>query len=86
VFEPSSDPEPTKPIRTKVGIITFYKVSSGDAAMGTAEETDTYRTFHDGRCYEVSPMVRRQNGPLDRAVRMANNGLGSILRTLYFGK
>lgn len=79
--------ESTRPRRMKVGNITFYKVSSADGAAGSVGETDTYRTFHGGKCYEISLMTFRQNGVKpDRTVRMVGKGLGAILRAFYFGK
>ena len=79
--------ESTKPRRKTVGNITFDTVSGEDGAAGTVGETDIYRTFHDGRCYEVTQLVLRRNGVKpDRGVRMVNNNLAAILRTFYFGK
>ena len=83
----SLDGESTKPRRKTVGNITFCTISVGDAAAGTVEENDVYRTFHDSKCYELTLTVRRRNGVKpDRGVRMANDSLAAILRTFYFGK
>src|SRR2546426_11906152 len=87
VFPASSDPESNKPVTKRVGNITFYHVDNSDVGMGHWEETDIYRTFHDGRCYEVRLMARGLNDP-----RYHESGggiikrLNTILRTLYFGK
>ena len=79
--------ESTKPRRLKIGKITFFKVSSSDGAAGSIGETDTYRTLHAGRCYEISLMTFRRNGVKpDRTVRMVDQGLDAILRSFYFGK
>jgi len=86
VFSAPND-DSAKPRRKMVGNITFYTVSGGDAAAGTVGETEIYRTFHDGRCFEVTLLVLRRNGVKpDRGVRMANDSLAAILRTFYFGK
>ena len=79
--------ESTKPRRMKIGKIIFYKVSSSDGAAGSVGETDTYRTLHAGRCYEISLMTFRRNGVKpDRTVRMVDHSLDAIFRSFYFGK
>ena len=83
----SLEGESTKPRRKTIGNITFYTISVGDAAAGTVEENEIYRTFHDGKCFELTLTVRRRNGVKpDRGVSMVNNNLAAILRTFYFGK
>jgi hypothetical protein len=77
----------TQPAKKKIGNLTFYEVSSGDVAAGTVEETDTYRTFHAGRCYALALTLHRQNTKQpDQNVRMVSNGFDTIVRTFYFGK
>ena len=75
-----------KPNTVQVGSLTFYKVSDAVTNEGTREQTDVYRAFHGGRCYDVSMTVQRKDvGKIDRNVKMVNDGVNSILRTLYFG-
>lgn len=86
-FTADSGGESTKAVKKQVGKITFYNVAGDDVAAGSAGETDIYRTFHDGRCYEINLMTVRQNGrPSDRNIRLVESQLNTILRTFYFGK
>ena len=76
-----------KPVRTRPGSMTFYKVAEAIVNQGTVEQNDTYDTFHEGKCYSVSLSVQRKNiSKPDQNVRMVNDGLDTVLRTLYFGK
>ena len=75
-----------KPSTVQAGSLTFYKVSGVVTNEGQREQTDVYRTFHGGRCYDVSMTVQRKDVKvIDRNVKMVNDGVDSILRTLYFG-
>jgi hypothetical protein len=86
-FTATDGGETTKPVKKRIGSITFYNATGSDIAAGSAGETDTYRTFHDGKCYEINLMTVRQNGlGADRYIRMAGSGLRTILRTFYFAK
>lgn len=75
-----------KPNRVQVASLTFHKVSDVVTNEGTREQTDVYRTFHSGRCYDVVMSIQRKDVKvMDQNVKMVNDGVHSILRTLYFG-
>lgn len=87
VFTIPSAGEETKPVRLKVGAITYYKASGSDAGAGSVGETDIYRTFHAGECYEVRLTIVRRNTPKpSSAVKQMQSQLDAIMRTVYFGK
>lgn len=87
-----SDGESTKPRRKKFGNITFYTIGNAEGAAGSLYETELYRVFNSGRCYQVSLVVHTSNVLAhERGVRRVNSRivfdrLYTILRTFYFGK
>jgi hypothetical protein len=80
-------PDRDKPVATKVGPLTFYRMSGSDGAAGSIGYTDFYRIFHGGRCYELSFMKFQLNArDKDRYVRAIEQQFNAILGSLYFGK
>jgi hypothetical protein len=55
--------------------------------MGHTGTTDFYRTFHDGKCYELAFMkygaIARKREPGEKAL---DRQFSAIRRSLYFGK
>jgi hypothetical protein len=77
-----------KPVAKKVGTRTFYYLEAMDGAAGSAGITDYYRTFHDGRCYELAFLKFGRNTPRrpDAKEKALDRQFNAILRSLYFGK
>ena len=77
-----------KPVAKKVGTRTFYYLEAVDGAAGSAGITDYYRTFHDGRCYELAFMKFGRNTPKrpEAKEKALDRQFNAILRSLYFGK
>lgn len=74
-----------KPAATKIGRLTFYKMSGSDGAAGSIGYTEYYRIFHDGRCYELSFMMFKRNVPKDgRYVQTMDQQFNAILRSFLF--
>ena len=79
--------EPDKPRIKKIGNLTFYNIFSSDGAAGSIGITDYYRTFYNGRCYELSFMKFRSNQPKDdRYVKAMDQQFDAILRSFYLSK
>ena len=89
-FPPSGvDSAPRR--RVKVGNNMFYLVTGSEGATGHIIETRTYRTFHDGRCYQFDLALNKGNMSFyDKGtVRAINDrkvfaSLEAIVRSLYF--
>jgi hypothetical protein len=78
----------TKAVARKVGTLAFSYVETEDSGMGRSGTTDHYRTFQDGRCYELAFLkygeITRKRP--DRGERTLDQQFNAILRSLYFGK
>ena len=73
------------PLTKKVGKLTFYEISASDGAAGSVGLTNYYRTFHNGRCYELSFMIFRRNSRTDdRYVKAMDRQFNAILGSVYF--
>jgi hypothetical protein len=90
-FQPDAQSE--KPRRIRISNLTFYTVSGEEGSAGTVYRRRNYRTFHDGKCYEVSLELQTRNmAAYDpetvKAVndKMIFNLLETVVHTLYFGK
>ena len=77
--------------RVKVGNNMFYLVTGSEGATGHIIETRTYRTFHDGRCYQFDLALNKGNMSFyDKGtVRAVNDrkvfaNLEASVRSLYF--
>jgi len=77
-----------QPVAKKVGARTFYFLEADDGAAGSVGTTDYYRTFHDGRCYELAFLKFGRNTPKrpDAKEKALDRQFNAILRSLYFGK
>jgi hypothetical protein len=77
-----------KPVVKKVGTRTFFNLEAEDGAAGSAGTTDYYRTFHDGRCYELAFLKFGRNTPKrpDAKEKALDRQFNAILHSLYFGK
>lgn len=74
-----------KPVKVRLGDHVFYKVSSRITNLNTLEQSETYNTFHEGRCYSVGfAMQRKIVKTQDQNVKAVNDGFATVLRTLYF--
>jgi hypothetical protein len=89
-FPPSGD-DASPRRRVGVGNNMFYLVTGSEGAVGHVIETRTYRTFHDGRCYQFDLTLDVANmGNYDKGtVRAVNDrkvfaNLEAIVRSLYF--
>jgi len=92
-FQPDRQADDPKPRKMRIGNLLYYTVSGAEGAAGSVYQTDGYRTFHDGKCYEVNLVLHTGNmGAYDpgtvRAVndKIVFNLLKTVVRTLYFGK
>jgi hypothetical protein len=89
-FPPSGgDSSPRR--RVKVGNNMFYLVTGTDGGAGRLVDTEIYRTFHDGRCYQFDLEMSVANmGNYDKGTVREVNGrkvfanLEAIVRSLYF--
>ena len=89
-FPPSGgDSSPRR--RVKVGNNMFYLVTGTDGGAGRFVETEIYRTFHDGRCYQFDLEMSVANmGNYDKGTVREVNGkkvfanLEAMVRSLYF--
>jgi len=79
---------PDKPVTRKIGTRSFYTISASSGAAGSVGDTDYYRTFHEGRCYELAFMKFGRNTPKrpDAKEKGLDKQFNAILRSLYFGK
>ena len=77
-----------KPVTRKVGTRTFSYIGAEDGAAGSVGTTDYYRTFQDGKCYELAFMKFGTNTPKrpDANEKALDRQFNAILRSLYFGK
>lgn len=74
-----------KTLSEKIGARTFYYVVSEDSAMGSTGATHFYRTFQDGKCYEMGFLrygsIGRKKEPGERTL---DQQYTTILHSLYF--
>lgn len=77
--------------RVNFGKNMFYMVTGSEGAAGSIFETETYRTFHNGRCYQFDLVLHTGNmGSYDKGTVKEVNGkkvfanLEAIVRSLYF--
>jgi hypothetical protein len=83
--------EQSKPRRVRMGHNWFYMVTGSEGAAGHIYESTIYRTFHDGRCYQLDLIMDILNmGNFDKGtVKQVNErkfsaDFNSIVRSLYF--
>ncbi|HYW74449.1 MAG TPA: hypothetical protein VE961_25725 [Pyrinomonadaceae bacterium] len=76
----------TKVVAKKFGTRTFYYLWGSDGATGHSSWTQFYRTFNDGRCYELGLNTYGGNSGAKRARadKKMDQQFIAILRTLYF--
>ena len=88
-----TEPHPATSRKEKVNGETFDVFDVGGVALGNVSDADAYRSFHQGRCYELGVRVAFSNianfdpgtvkefnvNPVDRALR-------SVLNTFKFLK
>jgi hypothetical protein len=86
---PGGDSSPRR--RVKVGNNMFYLVTDTDGGAGRLVETEIYRTFHDGMCYQFELEMSVGNmGNYDKGTVREVNGrkvfanLEAMVRSLYF--
>jgi hypothetical protein len=67
-------------------------MTGAGGSAGTVYHRRTYRTFHDGKCYEVSLELQTGNMAAydEGTVKAVNNKMifnlpETVVRTLYFG-
>lgn len=82
-----------KPRKVRIGNIVFYAVTDEEGSAGTVYHRRAYRTFHDGKCYEMSLELQTGNmaaydpGTVKRVNdKTVFNLVETVVRTLYFGK
>jgi hypothetical protein len=71
--------------KRKLGTVTYDKSTYIEGGMESVAPVETYRTFHNGICYEIRLMVGMEKYPR-RPIsdRPAFEQLYTILRTMYF--
>jgi hypothetical protein len=74
-----------KPRTRKAGTLTFSYLETSDSGMGRSGETEFYRTFHDGKCYELAfykyGAITRKTEPGEKVL---DQQYTAILHSLYF--
>jgi hypothetical protein len=92
-FQPDWQPDQPKPRKVRIGSLAFDTVSGEEGAAGTFYNRRAYRTFYDGKCYEVSLdlqmglMAAYDPGTVKKVNdKIIFNLLETVVRTLYFGK
>jgi len=82
----NTDDPAAKPTAKKIGTRTFYHLTGSDGAMGRASIMQFYRTFNDGKCYELGFMTYGSNdgAKRSRADKTMDQQFSAILRSLYF--
>ena len=92
-FQPDYQSDQPKPRKVRIGSLAFYTVSGEEGAAGSFYNRRAYRTFYDGKCYEVSLdlqmglMAAYDPGTVKKINdKMIFNLLETVVRTLYFGK
>jgi|ERR1051326_358405 hypothetical protein len=75
-----------KPVAKKIGARTFSYLTDSEGATGHASITQFYRTFNDGRCYELGFMTWGANNGAkrDRSDKAMDQQFSALLRSLYF--
>lgn len=77
--------DPYKPVAKKIGNRTFYYVETSEGATGHSSETQFYRTFNDGRCYELAFVTYGENSKNRfQSDKLMERQFSAILRSLYF--
>ena len=76
---------PYKTIAKKIGTRKFYYVETDDGSAGHISVTQFYRTFNDGRCYELAFTTFGENTrKRAQSNKIMDQQFNSILRSLYF--